>query len=238
MTFLIILLVGVIGGYGYLHLYYRKMFYPTAPKIEIDKKHIACVGDSITFGMGVVSSKTNETWEYYLEKMLGSNYQVLNYGLSGRTLQDEGDMPYRKESFWSISREVRANIYLIMLGTNDSKPKNWNPEHFLLNLKSFVSDYIELGNQSQVCLLVPPASFKKKNGEVAGHIQPDVIEKQIRPLVMQFAKEQGIPCIDLYSFTATYPEWFTDGVHPNATGNKEIAGVIGMRLKELGIINF
>ena len=40
-----------------------------------------------------------------LEKMLGHEFQVLNYGISGATLLDEGDMPYCGEDEF-ISEEA------------------------------------------------------------------------------------------------------------------------------------
>ena len=93
---------------------------PKAPKVEKDKIRIACIGDSITYGAGVVGKNyKHSTWEYFLQQKLGDDYQVLNYGISGRTLQNEGDYPYRKEKFYRITHKIQAEIYIIMLVTND-----------------------------------------------------------------------------------------------------------------------
>lgn len=67
---------------------------PKPPAIQAGKKLVACIGDSITYGAGVVQDHDHRTWEYFLQQKLGDEYQVLNYGISGRTLQDEGDFPY------------------------------------------------------------------------------------------------------------------------------------------------
>lgn len=81
---------------------------PKAPKVEKDKIRIACIGDSITYGAGVTGKNyKRSTWEYFLQQKLGDDYQVLNYGISGRTLQNEGDYPYRKEKFYRITHKTR-----------------------------------------------------------------------------------------------------------------------------------
>lgn len=69
------------------------------------KKRILCIGDSITFGAGVIYSRWRNAFPVMLEKMLGHEFQVLNYGISGATLLDEGDMPYCGEDEF-ISEEA------------------------------------------------------------------------------------------------------------------------------------
>ena len=51
------------------------------PIIIPDKKYIACIGDSITQCYGVIENHDTNTWEYFLNQLLGDEYQVLNYGL-------------------------------------------------------------------------------------------------------------------------------------------------------------
>ena len=124
-TILIILLVLIIlGSMGALG--YHLAFHPLLPKVDKTKKHIACIGDSITYGAGVGMKHNTQSYPAYLQKLVSDECQVLNYGISGRTLLDEGDMPYTKEKQFNASLDVKADIYIIMLGTNDSKPHNWN----------------------------------------------------------------------------------------------------------------
>ena len=72
------------------------------PKVLPDRKHIACIGDSITFGAGVMG-RESLTWEHFLNEIIGNKYQVINYGVSGRTLQDEGDMPYTNDRIFKLN---------------------------------------------------------------------------------------------------------------------------------------
>lgn len=55
---------------------------------------VACVGDSITQGAGAAKGKS---YPSQLQEMLGDKWEVKNFGLSGRTLMDSGNMPYMKE---------------------------------------------------------------------------------------------------------------------------------------------
>ena len=67
------------------HFVLKYLAVPKSPKILPDKTHIACIGDSITSGVGV-GGRTEQTWEYYLNQILGEDYQVINYGISTRAI--------------------------------------------------------------------------------------------------------------------------------------------------------
>ncbi len=198
------------------------------PKVKANGIRVACVGDSITQGMGVMfNTPDKNSYPALLQEMLGSKYQVLNYGHSGRTLLTSGDQPYRKSHFFTASLKSDPAIVLIMLGTNDSKPHNWNAPEYERELAEFVEIYKNLPNCSAVYLLIPPAAFiSKGKKEVAFKISDVVIEKEIVSTVQKIAKKMNAPLIDIFSATRNHPEYFPDGVHPNALGNKAIAETI------------
>lgn len=85
---------------------------------------MACIGNSITDGMGIDMS---EVYGYpaVLQRLLGKNYNVKNFGVSARTLMNKGDLPYMKEQAWADAQAFLPNIVVIKLGTNDSKDYNW-----------------------------------------------------------------------------------------------------------------
>lgn len=208
------------------HLFMKYLAVPKLPVVTEGKKMIACIGDSITFGAGV-RGKRELTWEYYLEKLLGKEYQVLNYGISGRTLLSTGDYPYAEEKQYQHSRKVKADVYLIMLGTNDSKPYNWNEEMYRKELSVFVKGYISLNHAPGVVLMTPPSCFADPNiGVVGFDIDQDIITDKICPIVNEIAGKYHLQIIDLHSFTGIHKEWFADGVHPNEEGNRQIAAFI------------
>src|SRR6185437_4079957 len=97
---------------------------------------VACVGDSITAGYNLAG---NQAYPIQLGAMLNSTYTVNNYGVSGTTLLKNGNYPYTGTRTYTSSLHCRPNYVIIQLGTNDSKPSNWD------NLGSqFVGDYQSL----------------------------------------------------------------------------------------------
>jgi lysophospholipase L1-like esterase len=215
-----------------MHFALKYLVVPKTPVYEQGKIHIACLGDSITFGAGV-NGKKEETWEYFLNELLGTDHQVLNYGISGRTLQREGDYPYTADKFYGISKENRIETYLIMLGTNDAKPYNFNEDRYKKELHAFVKEYKELPWHPQVILMSVPQVFEDRNSGVVGFdIDKDNIAS-VQQLIKEEAKKEKIPCIDLYAYTKDKEDWFVDGVHPNKKGNEEIAAYIFRQLEIL-----
>ena len=84
-----------------------------------DPIRVACVGDSITQGAGAGAGMS---YPSQLQTLLGEQYKVGNFGVSGRTLMQKGDHPYRKEGKYQQALEMLPQMVVIMLGTNDSKP--------------------------------------------------------------------------------------------------------------------
>ena len=188
-------------------------------KVLPDKKHIACIGDSTTFGHGVMG-KQELTWEYFLNEKLGNEYQVLNYGVNGRTLQSTGDFPYVNDEIYHQSLNCKADIYLIMLGTNDAKPPFWNKERFYKEYEKFIEGYLKNKGNPEVILLSPLCCFEV-NGQVTfGISERNVCE--IVEIVKEIAQRNALTYIDMYHFSENHPEWFMDGVHPNEEGNRAI----------------
>lgn len=219
-------LVLLVVGLGALTLY--KNFNPSAPTVREEGIRVACVGDSITFGSGILLRRwTEDSFPKELGVLLGPDYQVLNYGLSGRTATRTGDRPYWDDDFFAISQDIAPDIVIIMLGSNDSKPYNWDAEVYRADLSALVDSYIQLPNRPDVYLLAPPAAFVREGKEaVVYDIDAEVIRDEIRGIVTEVGQAAGIPVIDLYAATQAHPEYFSDGVHPTAEGNKALARVL------------
>lgn len=86
-----------------------------------DVVKVACVGDSITEGL---CSTEGQSYPTQLQEILGSDFEVKNFGVSGRTLLKKGDYPYWNESAYTESKNFLPDVVIIMLGTNDTKPQN------------------------------------------------------------------------------------------------------------------
>lgn len=221
-----VLLVAAIA-FGFSIYRYRN---PAAPTLETEKKYIACIGDSITFGSGVRASRDTESYPAYLQQeideALGEGYQVLNYGLSGRTLSKIGDSPYCNTKFYQESLEVQADIYIIMLGTNDSKPSNWDADTYRADWSLYIEAYQAANPDAQIYLMQPCKAFPGTDGKIVYEIDNGPISTEIYDIVAAVGETYGLPVIDLYTLTEDHPEWYVDGVHPGAAGNQAIASYI------------
>ena len=217
----------VLAAFAAYNLY---CWFPHREKPNRRKRRVLCIGDSITFGAGVIWTRWRDSYPAYLKRLLGRQYQVLNYGISARTLQDEGDYPYKADKFYRISKEMPCETYLIMLGTNDAKPYNWDAQRYEEELISFVREYKELSQQPRIVLMSPPQVFEEEStGIVAFEIDKQNIEDAAK-IVWEVALKEKVKLIDLYTHTKNHPEWFVDGVHPNKLGNRMFAEYIYKQL--------
>ncbi len=231
ISLLIVLLLGIsIFSYLFLNglsgLHIRK----EATNYQIK---VACIGDSITYGHGVnIWYKNN--YPNVLQNLLGNEYNVNNFGVSGATAQVTGDKPYIYTKSYQPSIDYDADIIVFMLGSNDSKPYNW------VDSETFKKQYIELldtyllNNSSKVYLCTVSQVFyddeKQTSGTSTYDIQRDKVD-EINQIIRDIANENGYELIDIYSLTKSHPEWYNDNIHPEAIGAKAIAEEIFNNIK-------
>lgn len=225
-TILIVILVIILAAAAALGVLIYSMGNPTPLISEGDGTKVVCVGDSITYGQGVMGSRKTDTFTAILSELTG--YTVKNYGLSNRTLLSTGNFPYTEEDFFASSQAENADIYVIMLGSNDSKPQFWNKEQFTEEYREFIKTYLDLECAPTVYVMIPPAIFIEQDG---GNCDDATVGGELAECVRSLGEELGVEVIDLYSLTEGHSEWFSDGLHPNAEGNRVIAEEIAKYVK-------
>mgnify|MGYP001860857373 FL=1 len=201
-----------------------KICFPSVQKVGKGNIKVACIGDSITYGLGVEFRRRFSTYPAILASLLGRKFKVLNYGASSRTLLSNGNHPYSKTRFIEKSLIENPDIIIIMLGSNDSKSINWNSEKYKEEYLRLIRAYQVVNNKSKIYIMTPPRAFIKVKNEK--NIQNKVIKNEICPIIEEIKNETGVNIIDIYNFTKKHPEWFADGIHPNRKGNLFIANYI------------
>jgi acyl-CoA thioesterase-1 len=184
---------------------------------------VACVGDSITEGTGIADRKM--TYPAQLAVLLGGEWQVGNFGVSGSTMMNSGDKPYQKEGKFREAVALKPDVVVIKLGTNDSKPHNWKAakEDFSKDSKLLLAAFREANPKVRIFLCTPAPAFPENFG-----IRESIIAAETIPLIRALAAEEKLPLIDLHEVLKDPPEFFKDKVHPDAAG----AGVIAAKVAE------
>jgi acyl-CoA thioesterase I len=177
---------------------------------------VACIGDSITQGSG---AEKGFSYPDQLQKLLGNSWQVLNYGVSGRTLLKKGDFPYWKEAAYQKALKSKPNVVIIMLGTNDTKKHNWKHEaDFTSDYTELVKSFRDLASKPRIYVCRPcPAPDSKDGG-----INQKGVQEQIKR-IDKLAKEMNLGVIDMHAALKDKLEMLPDGVHPNNEGAAEMA---------------
>ena len=186
-----------------------------------DAIRVACIGNSITYGMGTRDPKRS-SYPAVLGRLLGDRYWVKNFGVSARTLMNKGDYPYMKEKAYREAQAFNPNIVIIKLGTNDSKAPNWKHKaDYMKDMQSMIDTFKALDSKPKIYLCFPSKTYQTGSG-----INDDIITKEIIPLIKKVAKKNKLPVIDLHTAMDGMPEMFPDKVHPNEEGAKVMAKAV------------
>lgn len=191
------------------------------PEAKPTPVRVACVGNSITYGL-LVEDREKNCYPAVLGRLLGDGYDVRNFGHSGATLLNKGHNPYTKTKEYAEAIAFRPDIAVIHLGINDTDPRNW-PNY----RDEFIPDYAALiesfrrANPSvkiYVCRMTPIAHRHRrfKAGTRDWH-------RQIQDAIERVAQSQRTGLIDLESVLKDRPELLPDAVHPNAEGARLLA---------------
>jgi acyl-CoA thioesterase I len=176
---------------------------------------VACIGDSITEGIGAERGKS---YPDQLQALLGEKYKVGNFGVSARTNLQKG-YPYRKHHRYQEALKMLPNIVIIMLGTNDSKPQNWQHEaEFVGDYRDLIKSFQELPSKPKVYVCRPCPVPGKGNFGINEENVLKIIER-LGPLI----KELDCGMIDMHAALLEKAAMLPDRVHPNTAGAGEMA---------------
>lgn len=201
------------------------LFFASISGYSQNKIRIACVGNSITYGARIENPEKN-SYPAQLSGMLGENYDVRNFGVSGTTLLRKGNFPYWKTTQYQQSMAFQPDWVFIKLGTNDTKPVNRVfLNEYVQDYKDLIASFRQLPSHPRVVLLLPVPVFLT---DTMG-ITASVVREKLLPMIRQIACETGCEVLNLYNLLIESPELVPDKVHPNAAG----ATVIAKRICEL-----
>ena len=184
---------------------------------------VACIGDSITWGFTLLNP-WKQSYPALLQEKLGAGYQVRNFGYNDASARFDADTPYVSKRVYRDSLEWNPDIVLLMLGTNDTKTRNWDPAVFRRDYRKIVDSYVALPSHPRVVLVAPIQAFLIMGRPLLG-VRPDNMEEGVRPAIREIAKEAGLELVDLQDLF-TDNKYCHDGVHPQRLGAQMLADAI------------
>lgn len=192
-----------------------------------EKIKVACIGDSITSGFSI-EQKDSLSYPAQLQQLLGTNYDVRNFGRNSATVLKKGDLPNLSLPEHAAALKFKPEIVVILLGANDSKPQNWQYK------ADFKNDYAELINSFRsidslkhvyICKPIPVVKDR-------WDISEEIVEGEMQTLIEEIAAENDAILIDLFTLFEDKEHLIHDNIHPNAEGAGLIAKAVSEYLSE------
>ena len=210
------------------------------------KKHILCIGDSNTHGLGTDPSESadhgsryneEERWTCLLQKALGEEYLVTEEGLSGRIcVYDDPDMDsvnLLPVLHALLNSHEPLDLLILMLGTNDSKVKfNTDARKIAKGMQILLEEAKSVpcwGKNGPKILIVAPVPIEE------GVIYPDFNENSVettRALAREYALlavAEQVDFLDAGGCELTK----ADHVHLTAKGHRQLAERMETAVREI-----
>ena len=193
---------------------------------------ILCFGDSNTWGYTPITGERlqrAERWPGILQQALGTNCNVIEEGLNGRTTAF--DEPFRegrnarKTLLAVLESHAPLDLLIIMLGTNDLKHHlNVSAHESARGLSCLLQIAINSGSNlykdSPKILVIAPPRFGNLSELMALHFEGSVARSAELPMVYKNAcAPWGCSFVD-GNTVASVGE---DGIHLNQQGHRQLA---------------
>ena len=188
------------------------------------KIKVACVGNSITYGYTLPDRETN-AYPAKLQKMLGDDYVVGNFGKSGATLLNKGHRPYMQQEEYHKAIDFAGDIVVIHLGINDTDPRDWPNyrDFFIQDYRALIDSFRVANSRCRILIArLTPIADRHPRFESGTRDWHDEIQLAIENI----AKYAGVQLIDFHAPLYPYPFMLPDAVHPNVEGAEILAKTV------------
>lgn len=199
------------------------------PVEKVTDKKVACVGNSITDGHGIDMCDLTG-YPALLQKKLGDGYKVRNFGVSARTMSNRGDHPYQQELAWKDCLAWQPDVVVIKLGTNDTKPENWQyaKDDYVSSMQQMIDSLRSLPTNPRIILCSPIPAYKP-----TWNINDSIIVNVLMPTLQSYAADNQMEYLDLHTpFLGLEDHCQKDAIHPNDKGVAKMADIISEVLKQ------
>ena len=194
---------------------------------------VIAVGDSITEG-DHSSDPKKFSWPVQLQNMVDTDtIEIVNLGVSGRTMMKNGDYPYWNEPQYQQALKSKPDAVVLMLGTNDAKTYQWDLEEYTKDFKEMANIFLGMDSNPDLHIMVPPPLYQNglwsMNQTIINDILPDLIPKIAKELgqednVISIFEAMGGKDLDAWQYLCNGQS--CDGCHPNDAGYSQLASIV------------
>lgn len=185
---------------------------------------VACVGNSITYGIGV-TDPDKESYPAQLQQMLGEGYMVERFGKPGATLLNKGHRPFMQQKEFKDAMAFAGDIVVIHLGVNDTDPRDWPNyrDFFIKDYRALIDSFRVVNPECRILIArLTPISDRHPRFESGTRDWHDEIQLAIENI----AKHTNVQLIDFHKPLYPYPYMLPDGIHPNKEGAHLLARTV------------
>ncbi|EDY18671.1 lipolytic protein G-D-S-L family [Chthoniobacter flavus Ellin428] len=189
------------------------------PVRAVDPRVVIVFGDSITAGSALPKDQQSQLWLRLVEARSEGKLKMMNEGKGGRPTDS------LKEFDAMLQRQPKADLLVILLGTNDSRDiTDQCVPKAVANERAMITKARDHFGKDLAVLLVGPTNIRK---DALGPTKPiaDQRDAKLRELGTAFealAKETQCDFTSLYGVVPA-ASLAKDGVHPDPAGNEAIA---------------
>ena len=152
------------------------IFFSLVAGVLASPVRVACVGDSITWGYGI-SNREHNCYPAQLAAMLGTNWEVRNFGVNATTLLHQGNLPYVRQPADAEALAFKPDVVVIDFGANDSKHpgdgsldaaqavNNWRYKtNFVHDYEEMIAAFRQANPAAEVFICLPTPDYPGRWG--------------------------------------------------------------------------
>ena len=202
-----------------------------------NKIRIGIIGNSITHGVVLPDPSTQSypaQLAVMLEEIYGDTVILKNFGLTTTTMLKKGNVSYWDTQHLKDYLSFAPDICIILLGTNDTKPINWDVygNEYIADYMSLIDTIQQTNPSTRFILGYPPPVFEDRWG-----IRDSILVHGVMPAIDSVLTLVNAELVDFYHPLLESGHLFPDKIHPDIEGSGEMAKILLKRLIETDIIH-
>jgi lysophospholipase L1-like esterase len=201
------------------------------------KVRIGTIGNSITHGV-VHDDPSTQSYPaqlaVMLEEIYGDTVILKNFGLTTTTMLKKGNVSYWDTQHLKDYLAFAPDICVIVLGTNDTKPVNWevHGDEYLTDYLAMIDTIKQTNPATRFILGYPPPVIEDRGG-----IRDSVLVNGVMPVIDSVLTLRDAVLVDFYNPLLESGHLFPDKIHPNVEGSAEMAKILLDKIIETDIIH-